>query len=157
MTKKTEVATAEAVDFDLDLSSLDVTKFANEGTEIAIKHPVTGKPIGFYISILGKDGDVYKEIVRERSNETVKKAIAAEATGETMQPPTYDEQQERELELLAALTTGWRQENGKKTVKLAGEEYEFNANNAKMIYRRFDFIRQQVDKSIADISLFMKG
>lgn len=154
--KKNEVAIDNSAD-DLDLSALDVTKFANEGTEIAIKHPVTGKPIGFYISILGKDGDVYKEIIRERSNETLKKAMAAEATGEPMQPPTYDEQQERELELLAALTTGWRQENGKNSVKLAGEEYQFNANNAKMIYKRFDFIRNQVDKAIADTSLFMKG
>lgn len=158
MTDKTEIAKAGKSDnFELDLETLDVTKFASAGVEIAIKHPVTGKPIGLYIGIMGKDSETYKEIVRERSNEAVKKAVAAEASGEQMQPPSYDEQQERELDLLAALTISWRQENGKSTVKFAGEELIFTANNVKMIYRRFDFIRNQVDKSIADVSLFIKS
>lgn len=159
MTDKTEKPNTNIVETvsDFDLETLDVTKFASAGVEIAIKHPVTGKPIGLYIGIMGKDSETYKEIVRERSNEAVKKAIAAEASGEPMQPPSYDEQQERELQLLAALTTHWRQENGKDTIRLAGEDIAYSMNNVMMIYRRFDFIRNQVDKSIADVSLFIKS
>jgi len=117
----------------MDLMNLDTTTRAEAGAELEIKHPKTGKGIGFFLTIKGADSRAYKAALKD---------VMKRATPET----TSNEVKEA---VLVACVTGWRAEelvDGKMCacpVLLDGKEIQFNEPNLKKVLDRMPTIRDQ--------------
>jgi hypothetical protein len=150
----------------IDLGDLDTVAGSNAGAEVELKHPTTGKPTGIFVGILGKHSDVFREIVRERTNNRVKAAAEASKAGDDEPTLTAEQIEERAIELLTACTTNWRSEtrnakgeviDNKPVIKFKGEELTFSVVNAKRLYTHFIWMREQIDGKIGDLDLFIKA
>lgn len=148
----------------LDLASLDTSAASNAGAELELRHPTTRKPIGIFVGLLGKHGEVFRELVRERQNGAIKKRAAAERMGVEPDLPTAEEIEAEALDLLVACSTGWRTVtkdakgeivSDTPTLTFEGKALPFSVPNARLVYSRILWIRQQVDEGVGNLELFI--
>lgn len=131
-----------------DLNALDTVAACNRPFEVEIMS-VGGSPTGFFISVLGKDGDVYRGRVRTMADEALRQQATGKRAAETLA-----QLEAKNIDALVAATTGWRFGDG-NTVPLDGEQLEFNAGNARRIYERLLPVREQVSEAINNLENFM--
>lgn len=150
----------------VDISDLDTVAASDAGAEIELVHPTTNAPLGIFITILGKDSEVFREHVKEQVNASIRKEALATRRGKKVDPPTAEEAEQRAIELLVLCTLGWRSETyGEKKAVIAnepvivmkGEALPFSVANAKRIYTDSIWIRRQVDEAIGDLENFIKA
>lgn len=149
----------------IDLANLNTEVAGDKGAEIELVHPSTEAPLGIFITVLGKDSEVFREHGKNRYNEDVRREAAASRRGKTVPPYTAEELEEKAIETLILCTVSWRTEvkgEGKETVNkpclfYKGEELAFNVPNCKKVYSENLWIRRQVDTAIGDLENFMKG
>lgn len=127
----------------MDLAQLDTTAAANEGADIELLHPTTGAPLGVLITVCGTDSDAYRQALRERQNKRLRNAKRGGAT------LTAEEIEAEALDLLVRCTSGWT------GVELDGKPVAFTREAARDLYRRFRWIREQVDTAIEDRANFL--
>ena len=133
-----------------DLGSLDTTDACNKPFEVEIKHPVTGAPTGVFISVLGRDSDAYRAIVRGMADEDLKR----QAMGKRDTNASLDKLEKKNLEALVAVTMGWR--TGKEpTVTVKGEKLDFSTPNVRKVYAELLPVRDQVSEAINNLENFM--
>lgn len=132
---------------DFNLASLDTVAACNKPVEIEIKS-VTGQPTGFFISVLGKDSDTYRNIVRGMADETLKRQAMGKADAATL-----DKIEQRNIDALVAVTTGWRFGDS-NTVPLDGQPLEFSPANVRKVYERLLPVREQVAEAVNDLESF---
>lgn len=128
----------------MDLAELDLSDAAT----MEVRHPGTGSvltdgdgdPVA--IRLYGTDSDAYLNGRRMMVNRAVRKG------GRTQ---TAEEFEEDAISLLAACTAGW------SGIDLDGKPFAYNAANAKTLYRRFPWLRDQVDAFIGDRANFSKA
>lgn len=128
----------------LDLSALDTAKGAEQGYELTLSHPKTGEPTPMKITVLGADSDAYREKLRDfqrRRADRMNKGRRLSVTPEEIEAET--------LEMLVAVTTGW------SGFTLDGAPLPFSGDNARTVYRRFSWIREQVDQAVGDRANFL--
>jgi hypothetical protein len=142
----------------IDLASLDAATPCDEGAEIELLHPVSGAPIGIFITVLGKYSKVFLDHTRRASNEYLRKSQALKKRGKDEETPTVEKFEEKSIEMLVACTVGWRT-GAKKAITFEGKDLEFSPANAALIYSspKLTWIRAQVDEGIADLGNFMKA
>lgn len=133
----------------LDLATLDTVAACDKGAEIALRHPVTTAPLGVFISIVGRDSSVFKEYIRNRVNDKLRRDAMDKKRGRDEAVPTMEESEAESIELVTLCTTGWR------NVTYKGEELAFNVANALTLYKEMPWIRRQVDEAIGDLENFM--
>lgn len=147
-----------------DLDAIDIIAAADKGAEIAILHPSTKEPTGIFISVLGKDSQVFRDYVNDEVNEQVRKAAVSQGRKKKPVVVTAEQGKERAVELLTLLTTGWRSESydekgnvveNKPIVMLKGEELSFSVANVKRVYSESLTIFQQIDIGVGEIENFM--
>lgn len=131
-----------------DLAELDTIAACNKPFEVEIKS-VSGKPTGFFISVLGKDSDAYRSIIRNMADESLKR----QGTGKNADT-TIDKLEQKNIDALVAATTGWRFGES-KTVPLDGEELDFSQANARKVYSRLLPVREQVTEAMNNLENFM--
>lgn len=153
----------------VDISSLDTVAASDKGAEIELLHPTTNAPLGIFITILGKDSQIFRDHVKESVNAQIRKEALANRRGKKLDPGTAEEAEEKAIELLVLCTLGWRSETyevkeGKKVVAsnepvivMGGEPLSFNIMNAKRIYTESIWIRRQIDDAIGDLENFIKS
>jgi hypothetical protein len=134
-----------------DLGSIDTIEACNKAAEIEIKHPVTGAPTGVFISVLGKDSDAYRSIVRGMADETLKR----QAMGKN-DSATLEKLEQKNIEALVAVTTGWRT-GDEAFVVVKGEQLPFTSANARRVYSELLPVRDQVAEAINNLENFMRG
>ena len=141
----------------IDLASFDAATPCDEGAEIELLHPVSGTPIGVFVTVLGKYSKVFLDHTRRASNEYLRKSQMLKKRGKEDETPTMEKFEEKSIELLVACTTAWRT-GDKPMIRFEGEELPFSATNAALIYGspKLSWIRAQVDEGIADLGNFMK-
>jgi hypothetical protein len=148
----------------LDLASLDTGAGSDNGAEIELKHPTTRKPLGIFIGVLGKHGQTFRETVKERQNETIRKQALAERQGLDPELTTAEQMEASATDLLVACTTGWRtvtrdakgvEVSSVPTITFEGKPLEFSVANARLLYTRLLWIRTQVDEAIGNLELFI--
>lgn len=143
----------------LDLDALDTGAACDKGAEIELKHPTTGDSLGLFVTILGKDSQVFRDHVKQDVNARIRREALATKRGKDVPPPTAEDAEEKATELLVICTLGWRQRNSdgtfKNTITYKGEELAFNVLNAKTIYTNLLWFRRQVDEAIGDLENFM--
>lgn len=133
----------------IDLGSLDLTAASNKGFELELAHPVSRKPLGVFITVLGKDSSAFRDHTREKVNERLRRNFEAQRKGKDQPIPTIDQSEKEAAELLAAVTVSWR------NVTVNGEALECTSANAKRLYLDHHWIREQVDEAVADLGNFM--
>lgn len=160
-----EAAKPEDEDF-FDLQGLDTRANSNEGAEFQLVNPDTGAKLPIFITVTGKHGDTFREIIRDRSDNSIKKAALAQQQGVDPELVLSAQMERDNLELLAGCTLAWRSvvfdKDGKivkekPIIKHNGQELDFNAANALKLYDQVIWIRSQVDNAIGNLSLFIKA
>jgi hypothetical protein len=161
MTNKKEAAVEP-----IDLASLDTGAASDKGARIELTHPTSEKPLGIYITVLGKHGYVYQEHLKDAINDRQRKAAAAARRGKNPDIRTAEEIEKDGLDLLVLCTVSWETEikdkNGnvietKPTIPFGGKELEFNTTNVYTVYKQSIWIRNQVDDAIGDLENFIQA
>lgn len=148
----------------MDFNSLEPVKTA---VFYHLKHPVTfnpmyvegedgqpdkDEPIG--VDLLGADSDEYEKrqlfLTEERLQKMESNLENKGKLGGVINTSAV-EQDRLNLETIAACIKGWR------NVKVDGEIVPYTHDNAIKLLRRFKWMREQIDKAIADRSLFMRA
>lgn len=142
----------------IDLASFDAATPCDAGAEIELMHPVSGAPIGVFVTVLGKYSKVFLDHTRRNSNEYLRKAQMLKKRGRDDETPTVEKFEEKSIEMLVACTTAWRT-GDKPMIVFEGKELPFSTANASLIYSssKLSWIRTQVDEAIADLGNFMKS
>jgi hypothetical protein len=129
----------------MDLNKLDLTKVSNEGVWITLKHPSSNEDLPMKIKVVGKDSDKFiklSEDFRRSTLEDMKANKTVEQRIETSKQ--YGDN------LLVACTLEWQ------GIELDGKKLDCNAENVKLVYQRFGWIKEQIDTAIADRANFIK-
>ncbi|WP_396190206.1 hypothetical protein [Flavobacterium sp.] len=128
----------------MDLGKLDLTKAANEGAWITLKHPATGEDLSARIKIVGKDSTKFLQLSEEYRRKTLEDMKSNKTMSQKMEAA-----QEQSDAILVACTLDW------DGMMLDGQDLVFNESNVKMVYQRFSWIKEQVDVAIADRANFL--
>ena len=123
-----------------DLAKLDTAKVAEEGAELRVAHPTTGEDLGITITLIGTDSKTFRDISKSRATASLKKKT---------REIDLDQNESDAVELLAKCTKGWTgiTENGK--------EVAFSYDNAVQLYTKYLWLREQIDRFMADRSNFL--
>lgn len=123
-----------------DLATLDTSKVAEEGAELCVAHPTTGEDLGIKITLIGTDSKTFRDISKSRATASLKKKT---------REIDLDQNESDAVELLAKCTKGWTgiTENGK--------EVAFSYDNAVQLYTKYLWLREQIDRFMADRSNFL--
>ncbi|SFS42233.1 hypothetical protein [Brevundimonas viscosa] len=130
----------------MDLASLDTADVANEGVAMPVHGP-DGQPVlqedgaAVTITLLGDDSDELVKFDRQLVNRSLRGG----------QPITAELAEAKEISRLARATVGW------SGIVLDGEVLKFSEENAKKLYKRLRWLRQQVRVFVADRANFMKA
>ena len=126
----------------VDLAALDVTSAAEKGAVLQLTHPVSGVELDISIRLAGMDSEQYQKAQRAAVNKRVNKRRRTPLDPEELAEESYT--------LLAKVTLGW------EGIVLDGELIPFSQENARMIYKRFPWIREQVDQFTTDRGNFLQ-
>ena len=123
-----------------DLAKLDTAKVAEEGAELRVAHPTTGEDLGITITLIGTDSKTFRDISKSRATASLKKKT---------REIDLDQNESDAVDLLAKCTKGWAgiTENGKEVV--------FSYDNAVQLYTKYLWLREQIDRFMADRSNFL--
>lgn len=130
----------------MDLSTLEPV----EGTTIPVLHPVhrtplkddkTGEPIT--IDIVGQDSEQYRARARFIQNSRLK---TLRKGGDLVS----EETEIQDIGTVAACITGW------KNITLDKKPLDFNKANVRTLLTRLPWLREDIDRAIADRSNFLK-
>lgn len=136
----------------IDLASLSAREACDKAFEFELRHPVSNKPIGVFISVLGTESETFQAHARRKANERLRRQFAVQRKG-AEEVPTVEQAEKESIELLVACTTGWRT-GDEPTVMHGGKALEFNEDNARFLYAE-RWIRAQVDEAVGDLGNFM--
>jgi hypothetical protein len=136
----------------IDLSPLDTKRGAEAGFEVQILHPVTRKPLGLAIGVLGFESDAYQTKSRE-----LRKRFTDQLTAARRAERTQEEIDAEVAELLAEVTTYWKPKNLSFLLNGKIDSYAFSAANARIVYARFRWLREQIDEKVHDRANFLPG
>lgn len=120
-----------------------------QGAVLEVLHPTTGLPLVMdgetpvTITLVGKDSEQFRAAVRERTNKNLKAMEKASPTAEMVEQANID--------LLAACTLGW------SGIQVKDQPWPFTPDNARYLYTRLVWLRDQVDGFIADRANFLKA
>ena len=134
MTK--DMTPATALNDVFDLQSIESVML--DDAWLTILHPQTFEPTPIKIKLAGADSDAYKKTERRVRNRNVallkknKNGLSAEVVEASA------------MDLLLGATLDWQ------GVTWGGSPMEFSPENARMLYEKFGFIRDQVDDFVGD-------
>ncbi len=128
-----------------DLAAIDTIAACNKPFEVEIIHPVTKDALGVFISVVGKDSDVYRAKIKALTEESLTRS----ARGKSIK--SVDKIEADNINALVAAITGWR------NVVLDGEVLTYSNANARKLLTRILPIREQVQEAVNDLENFMPG
>jgi hypothetical protein len=136
-----------------NLSSLDTSIAAESGAVMTVVNPVSGavlvaedkKPVT--ITLAGEDSERFKRA--DRANRNRRLARQQGARGGKI---SAEEMEADNLELLVAVTIDW------SGLAIDGnEELSFSADNARVLYTKLPWLREQAQAFVLDRSNFLKA
>lgn len=136
----------------LDLTTLDTSTAAEAGAIMTVQHPVTGAVLtqddgsAMTITFAGEDSERYRSATRAATNRRLK----AQQSGRQMQL-SAEELENDALERIVACTIGW---NG---IGVSGEALPFSPDNARALFKKLAWLREQAEAFIGDRSRFLKA
>lgn len=161
-----EPVSAEQVFIDIG-QEFGTLESAESPVEMEVQHPVTKKPSGVLITLVGKDSDAYRALNRKLNNKKFGELKKTKTL--TM---TAEQNEEENLRLLSACIRSWRSrvfkrdDHGKLVPTEAFEpiffakakgKMECNMVNVKWVFENVPEIREQVEDFIQDRTNFLTG
>lgn len=128
----------------MELDRFDTKTRANEGIDFELSDLRTTKGSGVFFRILGSDGDTFQRLATERT-----RAVAKRLEESGADQLSREELDELTADMLASLTIGWR------NLDVKGESLPFTLENARMIYKKYPAIRDQINRAVADRGNFL--
>jgi hypothetical protein len=135
----------------MDLSTFDTAAAANDGAVLELRSPNDGSVIlqddgetPVSITLLGEDSDR----VTKHNNVIANRALRSGPGGPAM---SAEVARENEIAKFAKATVSW------SGVEVDKQTLDCTEDNAKALYRRFPWIRDQVRVFMADRAHFTKG
>lgn len=123
----------------MDLKVFDTVEFCEEGAELELLHPGNAKPLGVFITLAGVDSRKHRQAIAD----IAEKRVRSGARG-------VDEVVKEDVELAARCTIDWR------NVELDGVNLSCTPENARDIYSRFPWIREQALAFVASRANFLR-
>lgn len=124
----------------MDIEKLYTLDAHDSGSELQLKDQF-GKNIDSYVTVVGLDSKVWRQIDAERNQKLVAKMIAKDDS------PVDD----TTAETLARATVSWR------GFTSDGKELEFSKASAAELYKKAPYIADQVDRFIGRRANFIRG
>lgn len=129
-----------------DLATFDsLTEAQEDGIDVHIEHPGTGEPLGITIRVAGPDSERQRKAYRRLGEKRLRAG---------RKKLTTEEMEEDAFELLARSLISWTFAPG---VTIGGEVPAFDVDAAKGLFRRFPWIREQVDMAAGSRAGFLKS
>lgn len=149
----------------INLADLNATKPSELTFDLELLHPVTDEPLGLFIQVVGSSSERVRKLRDEQVNELLKADF--EKQRNKGKAPTIDVAVKKNAKLSARATVGWYEQQpvtvGEKPKKIDGLPFgdtriEFSEDAAIQLYSdpAYDWLYQQVDKAVGDLSNFMK-
>ncbi len=125
----------------MDISTLSTSALSNDGAELKIRHPKTGKDTGIVFVLRGRDAKVYRKLTNE---------FRAKAMREKLDDPV-EAAELKAVDSRVACTVTW------KGMEKDGKEWEFSAERARELYtdEGYSWLVDQVDSFIQDRANFL--
>lgn len=121
----------------MDLAQYDITEKAERGADLVLAHPVTGEPLDAVITLVGHDSAAYRNKLRDFAQQQISK-------GKGKPKLDLDASEKQAAELLAACTIGW------SNIDEGGKAIPFSREACIDVYRKYRWIREQVDAFVGD-------
>lgn len=141
-----------------DLDSLDTVKACDRGAALELRHPETRKPLGVKITLAGADSEKYMKAANKIAANRANMALTPAKMKRTQQglpievtPEELEDRRDDALRLLAAATLSW------EGVVVSGQEIACSEEEAFKLYRKFPWIKDQVDAFVSDRANFLTG
>ncbi len=136
----------------MDLSTLDTTAVSEIGAKMEVQHPGTGavvmqednKPVT--ITLAGQDSDLYRKADRRITDKRLKNSAGARRTVLTSEGIEADN-----LERLVACTIAW------DGLTFEGSTPDCTPENARALYKKLFWLREQAEAFIAERANFLKA
>lgn len=137
----------------IDLDTLNLAKACDKSFPLELLHPVSEKPLGVFINILGKESSIVKKHTRDTRNEELRAEAMLEESGKKPEVETIEKIQAKAVKFYVACTVGW------DNVVYKGKELPFSVENATMLYsdEGMEWIRKQIDIAVGKLENFIKG
>ncbi len=133
-----------------NLSAIDTSAACDKPFRLEFVHPTTKEPLGFGVMVLGKDSAAFKDHVRKRANERLRKQAQQSRRGKDADAPTIEEIEGSAIDLLVACTTAiWGE------VEFDGHVFTSSPGDIRTLYTRFGQLREQADEAIGDLDNFL--
>lgn len=131
-----------------DLANLDVVKASNKPYKLELKHPATKEPLGMFISVLGRDSDIFTETMNEAINSDRRQRALDIKRGRDPKVETIEENMRDSVNLIAKCTVAFDNLN-------FNGPYSFSYENAVKLYSEQSWVLKQVTDAVNDIANFM--
>ncbi len=133
----------------MDLSNIDIDKFAEAGAVMELEHPATGDVLlhegaPITITVLGTDSKTWRNKQREYQRQRIAKMSRSKKNVDLL---ISDEDA---CNLLAECTIDWT------GIIVDGKAIKFSKDAAVDLYSKYNWIREQVDAFIGDRANFLK-
>ena len=130
----------------MDLDKLDTTEAAEAGVWMPVLHPGNNTPLmdgetPCQILVVGTDSSRFRKAQRAAADRRIR--------GGRFRFASAEEQEADTLELLSSCTLDWQ------AIDMDGAPFPYSKANAKTLYARFGWIRDQVDRYIGDRANFL--
>lgn len=139
-----------------DLGNIDTVSACNAGFEVELRHPATNAPLGVFWTVLGSDSDVFRDYIKESTNERLRKDAMARKKGRDVEVKTIQDIEQETIDMLTLCSVGWRTGDA-QTITFKGEILSFNVPNVKKVLTAMPWIRKQLDEAMSDLANFMKS
>lgn len=131
----------------MDLAQLDINRVADAGLECQVRHPITDAPLDIWITLMGADSQAYRTAMLER----VRDLQRARPVDGDVPERSAAQIEEDAVVVCARCTRGWR------GVQIDGVDFPHSPENAEALYRRFAWLRYQVNEFIEERDRFLPG
>lgn len=136
----------------MDLSTLDTSATAEAGAKMEVQHPTTGAVLtstdgsAVTITLAGQDSELFRKADRKISNRRLNTTAAGQRIKLNAEGIDNDS-----LERLVACTISW------SGVGFGGSDKECAPDNAREVYKKLPWLREQAETFISDRANFLKA
>lgn len=123
---------------------------ALQPVEVSIKHPKSGKALGFFVTLLSMDSDPVQKVGRAIRTKANKLASRGKSF-------TAEEEEDNSITIISAAIEGWRwgEDDEGQPGNAGGDQLEFNPVNVRKIVS-IPAIRAQLDAELGDTAQFFR-
>lgn len=141
-----------------DFGALDLAALSDKPFEFELEHPETGEGLGVFVSVVGAESETFQRYLRTEGDMLRRKAFEAQRKGKPDEPMLLADEEETGLRALSACVKGWRtvvDGASDPVIFIAGQRYEFGADNVLLWLRKFRWVRSQLNNATGTLANYL--